>query len=239
MISIVILDDDLLSLETYGTFIEKIAKKHGIDYELKKYYSPHDLMFDVEDQEIMCNIDIMFLDINMPFMNGIDVAKEARKLGYQGLIIFITANDQSWREAFDLNAFHYITKGEKLSKFEEVFLKAIDLQKNHQVSKIKLINNHEVRLIAFDDIRYFQIIDKHISVYYLKGEFTFKGTFNKFKENLDPKIFIQIHRNFLVSLKKLVSITQKSVILDNGVEIPIGRIYYNHLKESYIAYRKL
>ena len=115
-LKVIICDDEKTALLTYVKFCSKISAEHNIDADVKGYSNGSDLMFDLEDPKIYNTLDILFLDIHMAPINGVEVAREARRAGYTGFIIFITASEEHFREAFDVGAFHYITKGESFQR---------------------------------------------------------------------------------------------------------------------------
>jgi len=232
MIRIIVCDDDKTLLDTYTQLCKKVSNKYNIAAEIKGYSSGSDLMFDLEDPKFQSTLDMLFLDISMPGLSGVEVAREARALGYTGVIIFITASEEHFRDAFDVGAFHYITKGESMRRFEEVFLRAVEHLNDSNKKEITLSCWGEYKKIKISDIEYFEVVNRVIIVYYDNKSFELQGSLQKLEITLANYGFQRIHRNFLVSLSYIKQMTFKYVVLLNGKELPVGRNYYSGLKSA-------
>ena len=229
-VRIAVCDDEKMSRDTNIRLCRKMCAKHDIDIEIKGYETGSDLMFDLEEPAFQNSLDLLLLDITMPGMNGIDVAKEARELGYKGVIIFITVSNEHFKDAFDVGAFHYINKEESVKRFEEILLKAIAYTKDAGRKEILLSSWGELKKLEIDSIEYFEVINRVITVYYGDKKFDFQGSLKKLEDRLLDCGFHRIHRNYLVSLSYVNSISFKSVIMSNGKTLPVGRKYYSGLK---------
>jgi DNA-binding LytR/AlgR family response regulator len=231
-IRIVVCDDNKAELNVYARLCRKVSEKHHIDIEIKAYSSGNDLLFDLEDPKFFNTLDLLFLDITMPGINGVETARYARKLGYTGLIIFITASDEHYVDAFDVGAFHYISKGENSKRFEEIFIKALELSKEIHQEQILLSGWGELKQVKIRDIYYFEVVKGTMTVFYDDGSFEFNGTLDKLEERLKDCGFQRIHRNYLVSLTYVKSITYTETIMANDVALPVGRTHYPKLKDE-------
>lgn len=231
-IKIALCDDDQMMLDTYTKLCQNVGGKHGIDTKIKAYKSGNDLMFDLEEPMFRSTLDLLFLDITMPGLNGVEVAREARELGYNGVIVFITGSKDYYSDAFDVRAFHYIVKGESSARFEEIFLSAVELSRDANRDEIVLSGWGELRNIKRSSIEYFKTANGVVTVRYDNQEFEFLGSLNKLEDQLKGYGFFRIHRNFLVSLSQIKSISYGGVIMAGGEELPVGRKYYPELKST-------
>jgi DNA-binding LytR/AlgR family response regulator len=225
-------DDNRAELDVYAKLCRKIGENHHVEVEVKTYDSGADLMFDLEDPKFFNTLDLLYLDIKMPGIDGIQTARFARKIGYTGLIIFITASEERYTEAFDVGAFHYINKGENPRKFEEIFMKAVELSKEFNQEQILLPAWGELRQVRIKDIYCFEVLKGTLTVFYGKDKFEFEGTLCQMEERLGSRGFQRIHRNYLVSLTQVKSVTFTEVIMKNGAKLPVGRTYAHDLKEE-------
>jgi DNA-binding LytR/AlgR family response regulator len=232
-IRIVLCDDNKAELEMYTGLCRKISDSHHVDIEIKAYTSGSDLLFDLEDPKFFNTLDLLFLDIAMPGVDGLETAKYARKVGYTGLIVFITVCNERYAEAFDVGAFHYITKGEGALRFEEIFMNAVEMSKEIHREQILLSAWGELRQIKIREIYYFEILKGSLRVFYSgDNSFEFNSTLNKIEERLENRGFQRIHRNYLVSLTHMKSVSYSEVVMENGVVLPVGRMHYPELKEE-------
>ena len=228
---IVILDDDTQALTHYSMLLRKIGLKNSIDLSIKEYLRGGDLMCDLEEPRFYNTLDILFLDIRMPGISGVSVASEARRLGYSGVIVFITASDEHYRDAFDIGAFNYIRKGESVSRVEEVFLSAVETAKQINSAHITLGSWGEIRKIPIGAIDYFEVDKKKVFCYYDGGKFGFPGTLCPLEERLKDSGFIRIHRNYLISLSRLDSVSYTHAVI-GGKRLPVGRTHAKPLHDA-------
>lgn len=231
-IRIVICDDNKAERDTYAKLCRTIGEKHDIDVEIKAYESGSDLLFDLEEPKFFNTLDLLFLDINMPGVDGIETAKHARKVGYTGVIVFITVSHEHYVDAFDVGAFHYIVKGESVSRFEEIFMKAVEISRETHQEQIMLSAWGELKQVKIRDIAYFDVVKGTMTVFYDGDKsFTFGGIMDKLEEKLKNSGFQRIHRNYLVSLTHVKSVAYTEATMTNGKKLPVGRAYYHELKE--------
>lgn len=126
MIHIYLCDDSQSSLNAYTGLISDIATKHHIEISLHTCPSGEALLFHLS--ECTYKADIIYLDILMEAVNGIETARELRRMGCHAEIIFLTTSEDFVFEAFDIAPVHYLRKGSTpKDKFEQVFLRALSL----------------------------------------------------------------------------------------------------------------
>jgi DNA-binding LytR/AlgR family response regulator len=231
-IRIVVCDDNKVELDMYVKLCSRISKNHHIETEIKVYESGDDLLFDLEDPKFFNTLDLLFLDIAMPGIDGVETARYARKIGYTGLIIFITSSHEHYIDAFDVGAFHYIVKGEDMSRFEDIFMKAVEVSAEIHQEKILLSAWGELKQLKIRDIYYFEVLKGTMTVYYDGGVFEFNATLDRLEERLKDCGFQRIHRNYLVSLIHVKSVTYTETIMVNDAALPVGRTFYPELKEG-------
>jgi DNA-binding LytR/AlgR family response regulator len=231
-IRIVVCDDNASELEMYSRLCKKISENHHIEAEIKTYKSGSDLLFDLEDPKFFGTLDLLFLDIAMPGVDGVETARCARKVGYSGLIIFITSSDKHYADAFDVGAFHYITKGESAQRFEKIFMKAVEMSKELHKEHILLSSWGEFKKIKIRNIYYFEVNGGVTTVVYNNDRFDFTGSLSGLEVRLEKCGFQRVHRKYLVSLTHVKSITHTEVIMENGDVLPVGRTHYPELKEE-------
>jgi two-component system LytT family response regulator len=197
--------------------------------------------------------DLIFLDIQMPKLDGFDVVELLGK--ETPLIIFVTSYDEYALRAFEAEALDYLLKPVKPERLQQSvervreqfqlknskpFETLIDKHRNFQapLSRILIRYGTEVFIIPADDIIYFEAQDDYVKVYthaqgksYLKSE-----RMSHLEKMLDPQFFCRIHRSYIINinfLKKIEPYSKDSrlAILQNGKKLPISRAGYNRLLE--------
>ena len=228
---IFICDDNIDQCGIYHNKLNDVAKENNVQVEIKTYTSGKHLLFEIDDYHLA--VDAVYLDINMPEMNGIEVANELRDRGFLGEIIFLTVSKQHFIPAFDVGAFNYIVKEETSpERFEKIFLRVVKSVRKKQEEYILLVGGGTYKNILVDSIYYFEIVKRIVTVYYEGGSFEFFQSINKLENQLYDRGFIRVHRGYLVKQSYIESISSKEITLRNDTKIPIGRTYYQNLKEA-------
>jgi two-component system LytT family response regulator len=189
--------------------------------------------------------DLVFLDIQMPKITGFEMLEIITE---NPAIIFTTAFDEFALKAFDANALDYLLKPFS----EERFKAAIDkFEKSSSETKEKTVNlnislegkldrivirdSNEISIIPTAEIAYLEANDDYVKIFTAKNRFLKKKTLSFYAENLDEKLFIRIHRSFILNINFLTNIEsfEKNsylAILSSGAKIPISRTMYPFLK---------
>jgi DNA-binding LytR/AlgR family response regulator len=227
MISIAI-DDEPLALDIIEAFCEKIPH-----LELARTFTKTS---DAERYLAQFPVDLVFIDIQMPNLNGIDFYK---RLKIKPLVIFTTAFTEYAVEGFNVNAVDYLLKPFTFQRFEKAIEKAkeyyqITLQTNSKVSNYLLVRSeYSLVKIEFESILYIETMDDYLKVYLTnKKSVLTLMTMKEILTKLPQDKFIRVHRSYIVQLDKIHSVRGKN-ILCQAVEIPIGTSYLESFQEIY------
>ena len=228
---VTICDDDPQMRQAYGELTARLAQRRGKHVNISYYEDGSDLLAALEASQAMP--DILVLDAIMPVCSGVKAARKLRARGYAGVIIFLTVSSDFALAAFDVGAYNYILKSEKdaYERYTRVLEEAMrDIERRER--KYMLLNGiREHRSVDISEIRYFTISRHICTVYYGKGEsFEFVTTLSKLENYLFSYGFVRIHRGYLVNTAHMVRHTFKSVRMDDGTELPVGRGRYAALR---------
>ena len=221
----VAIDDEPLALELLQTYITRFP-------QLKLVHTFDDAISAVE---LLRNtkIDLLFIDINMPDITGIDLV---RSLQQKPLIIFTTAHKQFAIEGFELDAVDYLLKPINIDRFTRAVHKAIDYYKYKstpaQDDNDCLFVHSEYKLvkIQLNEIEYIESLEDYIKIH-IPGSRPVLTlmSMKKVLEKLPADKFQRIHRSYIVSVAKVKSIQNRKVQLAAGVELPISDSYVNFI----------
>lgn len=224
MINAIAVDDEKIALKV----IENFCK--GIDFiNLEKTFEKP-----LEAQKHLNKfpVDLVFLDINMPLLNGIALKKSLKQ---DTMVIFITANKDHAVEGFELNAIDYLIKPFTRERFEAAVNKAIDFykyqhQKNtNELQYLYVRVDYSLMKIALSDILYVEALADYINIYLPDNKrVTTRLTMKAIVSKLPVKEFIRVHRSYIVPLSKIETVRNKNIYIV-GKEIPIGRLYEDEL----------
>lgn len=174
------------------------------------------------------DIDLMFLDLHLPVVKGFDFLK---KLKNPPLVIVTTAYHQYAVEGYELDIVDYLMKPIPYDRFtkavekfkylmnaEEALLEAADREHIFISSGKKQIR------IVLQDIFFIESLREYIHIHTKSGTLTVKMPISRIEESLDPKMFVRIHKSYIISKPK-IEIRSASMIQVNGKKLPIGRTY--------------
>ena len=227
-IKCVIIDDEPLAI--------KVVENHLKEFQnfevVKTFNNPIEALQLLEGGEI----DALFLDINMPKMNGLDFAKT---LNSKTNVIITTAYREYAVESYDLNVLDYLVKPIPFNRFLKTVNKItqqVYLQKG--IKKEEDVNNDsfiflkvdkKLVKIKFDDILYVESLKDYIKVFTVTGSYLVHKSLTSITEELPENNFIRIHRSYTIAIDKVISIEGNLVEIATA-KIPIGRKYVNHAK---------
>lgn len=180
--------------------------------------------------DYMCSgakIDVCFLDIVMPEMDGIELAEKLRQNNFAGKIVFLTESNDFAHESYKVKAFDYMIKPPTLENITGVLKSLEELSKDNDTEGLVVKTQGSSRVIPFRDISHIEVID-HAVFIKLSDRSLIKEltTFSEMAERLlqDPR-FVRCHRSYIVNVNEVALASKKEVIMKNGAKIPISRGY--------------
>lgn len=224
MIKAIAIDDEPLALK----IIEHFCKQ--VDFiELEKTFTKTD---EALRHLKKFPVDLLFLDIQMPGKNGIDFY---RQLDNEIMVIFTTAYSEYAVEGFNIKALDYLLKPFSQERFLQAAERA---KKEMQGRKNTIEHNHlliradyKLHRIEFDDIMLIEGLDDYIKIH-LKNKtvITARLSMKGILEKLPPALFIRVHRSYIIPIKKVKTLYNKTIQIEDFV-IPIGDTYKDEVNK--------
>lgn len=221
--------------EFYTDLKQKIEnyffEKNILNYKIDIFLSGTEFIsnFNAEDY------DFIFLDVDMPGLNGFDTAKEIKKLDKVVFIIFVTNMQNQMHQGFKYNAKDYMLKPATQETIN-ILIDRLVLEKNENKQSgfysIKLKKEGYI-FIRNDDILYFESSGHDISAVVSDDSFTFIGKMDKVSEEMKDKGFVRIHQSYIVNLEHVFKDLGSSVILKKHGELPVSIKYRKALREAF------
>lgn len=224
------IDDEPMALEKLKNYIDEIpylelvAACRGVH----------------EAQDVLAagDVDAMFIDINMPDVNGMDFVRE---LSDPPLVVFTTAYSEYAVESYKVHAADYILKPYDMEEFQRV---AENLRERWSLQErpenmeeegfVYLKAGTKILRVAFDDMLYVEGMNEYLKIHPVEGDpYLTYATFKNLMRFL-PDTFFHVHRSYVVNMKYAVEIDKSTVKLKDGTVLPIGGIY----KEAFMQYIK-
>jgi len=223
-INCVIVDDEPVAREILASFVAKTP-----NLKLVKCCKNAMEAFEILNQQ---KIDLFFLDINMPDVSGLSLAKSINK---NSKIIFTTAYREYAVDGFDLQAVDYLLKPisfdrflQAINKFFETTIVLNSKFKNEEVSTkndfIFVRSERKMVKIVFDEILYVESLSDYIKIYLQDKIIVTRETISNIETKLPNKSFLRIHRSYIINLNKADSYTNEFVEIKKNA-IPMSRTY--------------
>lgn len=218
MIKALAIDDEPLALSVIETFC---AQLDYIDLQ-KTFTKPNEALKHLKKYPV----DLLFLDIHMPSLTGIDFYKNIEQ---NTLVIFCTAHGQYAVEGFNLNALDYLLKPFTFDRFKQATEKARDyfsqLSSQKSIEHIFVRADYSLQKITLQDVLYIEALDDYLKIYlHQQKTIVARMTMKAMLEKLPSADFIRVHRSFIVPVKRVESLRNKTLqILDK--KIPVGNSY--------------
>lgn len=225
----IIVDDEPLARQLLESYVERVEGLH-----LVKSCSNAIEAFSVIQQK---PVDLMFLDIKMPQVNGLDLLKSLKQ---PPAVILTTAYREYAFEAFDLDVVDYLLKPVLFERFLKGISKIYKLQQpvnspgeqnitfsqSYDDAYVYLKEDREMVKVFLKDILYIESLRDYVRVKTVGGQVVTYQKISYLEQKLPEDKFIRIHRSFLVAFDKISSFTVSSVKIGEA-DIPIGRLYKN------------
>ena len=227
---IIITDDNPADILCLRTLTEEWAELRKITCGIVSYSSAEDFLFHCGKT---CTCDLLFLDIEMPGIDGVSLAKTVRKSNKNVNIVFITGYSDYISEGYEVSALHYLMKPVNKDKLFCTLDRAYERSvRNMQYLTLKLPDT--IMRVPFGDIRYLEVRQNYVTVYADK-EYTIKQTLGEFEKQLAPDdSFFRVGRSYIVNLRCIRQVTKKEIFLLDSTVIPLPRGMYEPLNREII-----
>jgi DNA-binding LytR/AlgR family response regulator len=231
MLNVLIVDDEPLALDIIETFVAriddlKLIRRCSNAIEAKEALEEH-------------HIDLMFLDIQMPQITGIEFLKSLEK---PPMVIFTTAYSNYAIESYDLNALDYLLKPISFDRFQKAVSKAVEQHQLHkedavaaapeEVDHIYVKSDKKLMRVKYSDMIYIEGLKDYVIIRMDVGRIITLQTMKSLEEKLPRNKFRRVHRSYIVAVDKILSIEGNMIeVLEKGLKklIPIGKNYRDEL----------
>jgi len=224
-LNIFLCDDDSVQLNTLSSFINSVCSKYDVN-----------IVFAACGEELLKKVcitkpDIVFLDIEMEGINGIETGIKLREQFNDVIIVYITGYSNYALDAFRVRSFDYLIKPVTLNRFEtlmkDILIRLDEIKTYKEKNKTFVISNKDACIaIRYDEIIFFEKVFRKVKVHTKKASYEFYGTISELIENLDMNIFIQCHQGYIVNINKIKELKSDRISFhESNLEVPVSRKY--------------
>ncbi len=183
-------------------------------------------------------IDILFLDIQMKDIDGMETARKLRGDKFRGFLIFITVMKEMVFQSFEVQAYDYLVKPVEENQFEKTMERLYASMQNASKDSLLVQKGYEGRIIRKGEIVFCEVIDRKIYLTLASGEVI---DYYERIENLETKLgncFFRCHRSYLINLEHLKGYKNGTAYMDNGREVPVSRLRSREFSSVVLKYMK-
>ncbi len=235
MLHIGICDDDRIVLENLAREVEGWAKEKAELCSVECFLTADSFLFAWDEKKGM---DVLLLDIEMPGMDGMELARHLRKKGEHISIIFVTGNSEYALDGYDLEAVSYLVKPVKRERLYSALNRARE-RLNGREALLVTVSAGEIERIYISDICFLES-EGHGTVVCKRDGTKISGRVNlrQLEQELEERseAFFKPHRSYFINLGYVEKITKKDIRMDDGTLIPIARGKWEALNRAYMGY---
>ncbi|BCJ93977.1 hypothetical protein acsn021_15460 [Anaerocolumna cellulosilytica] len=229
MIKIAIVDDVKANIDCIEREVENFFSNKSIPFRVSSYENSRNFLYDIQENQYF---DICFLDIKMPNIDGIELAKTINKTFSDCYVLFITSHMEYAIEGYELHIYRYIPKT-LIDKKLPIALRDLITEIMHREKESYIIKTHSrFEKIFYKDI-YYIFKDRKNSIFVTaSGESRERKSISDVYRDLNSDEFLIIDRGFIVNTLHVMKINNNLVILRNGISLSISRSHINDVKKK-------
>lgn len=236
MMKIAVCDDEKFYREKINTLLQKYLSDHQLDSVIDIFCSGKEFL---SQSSNAVKYDVVFMDINMEEMDGIETAMRIRAFCSNTYLVFVTAFIKYALDGYKVNAVRYIMKDTLDAAIPECMDAILQKMQFRQIS----FSFIEGKKRLYTDNLLFVESKKHKSVFYYQEEqltkYQIYEKLDQMEKELENFGFLRIHKSYLVNMRHIRKISNYIAELSTGEELPIPRIRYQEVKQKFVEYKGL
>ena len=225
-----IVDDDINATDLLESYITRFEQENNITIQVSVFHHPNDFLSTYSE-----DYDLVLMDIEMPGLNGIETARELRRMDKHVVLIFITNMAQYAINGYEVEAIDYVIKPVSYADFILKIQKAMRYINRNQDKKLILNTSEGVVHLHVSDILYVEVIRHYLLYHTINGNFTVRGVMKELEEGLAEYHFVRSNHCYLINLKYVEAISG-NVVKVGGDELQISRNKKNDLLMEFTRY---
>lgn len=232
MLSIAVCDDIVLECTQLARQIRRVASQAGHKVILREFYTGKELL---QSAEVF---DLLFLDIKMPGLDGMELARQLRHRDVNCLLIFVTAVSEYVFEAYEVEAFAYLVKPVTDEQLIRVLTRSAEKLRKESTESLLISSHHLVRKIPLKDIVYMEAQGRLLIIHTLQDTIAAYEQIGQMEKRLIGKNFFRCHKGYLVHLKYVDTYDRTQIYLETKDTILLAKRRYDDFTMALMHYLK-
>ncbi|MET1036203.1 MAG: LytTR family DNA-binding domain-containing protein [Arthrobacter sp.] len=234
MINVVVADDELPAVAELAYLLSRDPRVG----EIHRATSGAEALKALEEFPV----DALFLDIHMPALSGLDIARVISRFARPPAVVFVTADEAQALEAFELAAVDYVLKPVRAERLAESVRRVCELMEDDAAAPevVTVDQGGITKMIRRDEIRYIQAQGDYARLHTQDSSYLIRVPLNDLEQQWAAAGYIRIHRSYLVAMDRIDQVklqTGRAAVMVGGTELPVSRRALPHLRERLAAKR--
>ena len=231
---IAICEDQVVQINLLNNHIKKWAKEKDIEISIDNFTTAESFLFEWSDYN---QYDLIFLDIKLSKMSGIELSNIIREKNKNIDIVFVTGFFKYALHGYKVRALQYLLKPIKTIDLYYCLNSTLDrITSEKEDSSLVLETGKKIIKLDYNKIQYFIMFSPYIDIHTSTEKITIRKNIGEIEKILPSEYFIRCHRSYIVNVRYIKSIIKNNVLLENGVKIPISRGKYKEVNDTFINY---
>lgn len=236
MLKIALCDDNKTELDRIESCISQYKTQSKDEIYFEAFLSPVEFLSKISSGAFY---DLIFLDVLMPVINGIDVAREIFKHNKLTQIIFITSSREFAADSYSVSALDYIIKPITDENLTRAMDKFFERYKKIKSDELVIREKSTISRIPLHNLSYVEVLDHHL-IYHLSTGYTIRcrQSLNEIEDTLIKNgKFVRTSRSFIVNMDYVLSIEPGNLVMEDGSHVSISRANFKSVSEAYLRYK--
>lgn len=233
MYRVAICDDEATSLQINEALTAQVLSEAGIEYETVCFTDMQSMIDTLSKKDV--EYDVLLCDILAVGMNGIEAAKELRRLGESLSIIFISSTAEYALEGYQVDALRYIQKPIQIEKLKEALISAYRM-KDTKGDTLTFQVGDKLYKIPFGEIEYLESQGRETVVSTINEQISVHMKFSDMEQLLPEDSFVRCHRSYIINMHYVKDLARYRFLTKRGVEIPVSQLQYVDVKKKFMEF---